>query len=249
MSVPSPDNSLPMSNSGPSSVVVTRRGSALELKLSRPDKANSYSQEMLAFLEEQIEQADRDPEIRVLVVTGTGDRVFCAGADRTEIATRDWKSVLNLTSARVFRRLRSSRCVTIAAINGAAVGGGLELALACDLRFAVPEAKFWLPEPELGLIPAAGGTELLPQIVGPTKAKEMILGGAVWDAQEALRIGLLNDVVSASEMPAQLAAWIERIEKRTADALRFAKQAIDESVRRNIGTNIELIMQASLVKG
>jgi enoyl-CoA hydratase len=203
---------------------------------------------MLTFLGAQIDEADRDHDVQVIVITGEGDRVFCAGADRDEIATRNWRSVLTLASARTFRRLRQSRCVTIAAINGAAVGGGLELALSCDLRLAVSEAKFWLPEPELGLIPAAGGTELLPQIVGPTKAKELILGGAVWDAPEALKFGLLNEIVPRGELPDRLQVWITRIEKRDSDALRFAKQAIDQSVQGNGGTGIELIMQANLVR-
>lgn len=231
------------------SVAVARQGVAVEIKLTRPESANAYTQGMLAFLEEQIDAADRDAEVRVIVITGAGDKVFCAGADRNEIATRDWRSVLTLTSARVFRRLRQSRCVTVAAINGSAVGGGLELALSCDLRLAAPQAKFWLPEPELGLIPAAGGTELLPQIVGPTKAKEMILGGAVWDAQEALKIGLLNEIVPAGDLPNRVQFWIDRIQKRDADALRFAKQAIDLSVQGNPATGIELVMQANLVRG
>lgn len=230
------------------SVVVSRKGAAVEIKLSRSERANAYTQAMLACLEEQIELADRDADVRVIVITGEGDRAFCAGADRDEIATRDWRSVLTLTSARVFRRLRASRCVTIAAINGAVVAGGLELALSCDLRLAVPQAKFSLPEPELGLIPAAGGTELLPRIVGPTKAKELILGGAVWDAPEALKIGLLNEIVPAGEMPDRLQLWIDRIQKRDVDALRFAKQAIDLAVDGQAITGIELIMQANLVR-
>lgn len=237
-----------MDNSGQQSIVVTRNGPAVNLKLSRPLRANSYTQDMLKFLEEQIEAADRDEGVRVIVVTGEGDKVFCAGADRTEIATRDWRSVLSLTSARVFRRLRDSRCVTVAAINGSAVGGGLELALSCDLRFAVPSAKFWLPEPELGLIPAAGGTELLPQIVGPAKAKEMILGGAVWDAAEAVRIGMLTEVVPAEELWNRMQVWMDRICLRNADALRLAKQSIDLTANGNSGTGMELIAQSLLVQ-
>lgn len=227
---------------------VSRDGSAMLLTLSRPERANAYTQEMLKSLEEQIELADADASLRVIVITGAGERAFCGGADRTEIATRDWHSVLNLTSARVFNRLRKSRCVTIAKINGSAVGGGLELALSCDLRLAATGAKFWLPEPELGLIPAAGGTELLPLIVGPARAKEMILGGAVWNATEALHFGLLTEVSPPEELGNRVNHWIDRIGMRNADALRFAKQAIDLAISGTVGTGQELIAQAALVQ-
>lgn len=230
-------------------VVARREGPALVLRISRPARANAYTQAMLAALADQVERADADRDVRVVVVTGEGGRVFCAGADRGEIATRDWRSVLTLASARAFRRLRTSRCVTIAAINGDAVGGGMELALSCDLRLAVEGARFWLPETELGLLPAAGGTALLPRLVGPLRAKEMILGGATWDAAEAFRAGLLTEVVPAGALEARVGAWTERIARRSADALALAKQAIDLGTPGQGDPAFELVAQSLLVRG
>lgn len=235
--------------SGPGAVEATREGYALVLRLVRPECANAYTQPMLASLVEHVERADADPEVRVVVVTGAGSRVFCAGADRGELASRDWRSVLTLASARAFRRLRQSRCVTLAAINGDAVGGGLELALACDLRLAVEGARFWLPETELGLLPAAGATALLPRLVGPLRAREMILAGAAWDAAEAFRNGLLSEVVPAEALFDRVRAWVGRIAGRDADAVALAKQAMDLGSPGPGEPAFELVAQSLLVRG
>lgn len=202
---------------------------------------------MLSAILQHVEAAEHDLDVRVLVFTGAGDRTFCAGADRDELAARDWQSALTLFSAEVFRRIERSRCVTIAAINGAAVGGGFELALACDLRLAVTTARFWLPEPELGLLPAAGGTERLPRLVGVAKAKELILGGASWDAAEALRLGLVSEITVSAELMDRVHAWCERIVRRDPLALQLAKRAIDHSHIGAIETDFALVAQALLI--
>lgn len=233
-------------DTSPSFVVASRRGAALVIELRRPSHANAYTQAMLGEIARYIDAADADASVRAIVVTGAGDSVFCAGADRDEIATRDWRSVLTLESARVFGRLRRSRTVTIAAINGSAVGGGFELALACDLRFAVEHAQFWLPEPELGLLPAAGATTLLPHLVGPLRAKELILGGAVWTAADAMQAGVLTEVVADGQLFERVNAWIARIERRDPDATRLAKQAIDLGVPSETG--FDLVAQSLLVQ-
>ena len=228
-------------------VVVARRGPALCLQLARPEKSNAYTQPMLRAIAHHLVTADGDPDVRAIVFTGAGDRSFCAGADRDELATRDWQSALTLLAADVFARIESCRCVTIAAINGAAVGGGLELALACDLRLTVPSAKFWLPEPELGLIPAAGGTVRLPRIVGLAKAKELILGGAVWDAAEAVRNGLVTEVVPANELHSRVDIWCERIARRDPLALQLAKQALVIG-SRSADSGFDRLAQALLIQ-
>lgn len=239
---------LPDTDDGTSDVLIRREGAIVTVQLDRPQCANAYTAAMLQRIGQAVEEADADDAVRIIVVTGSGDRAFCAGADRGELALRNWKSVLQLRSSRVFGRLRKSRCVTIAAINGAAVGGGLELTLACDLRIAAEAAQFWLPEPELGLIPAAGGTELLPQIVGPGRAKELILGGAVWNAAEAFRAGLLNDVAAAGDLNDRVRRMCDVILRRDATALQLAKQAIDLSAGGQAGTGIELVAQSLLVR-
>jgi enoyl-CoA hydratase len=205
---------------------VTDDGPVRTLRLDRPARANAYTTELLDALDDAVATAQRTMAVRVLVITGTGERAFCAGADRDELATRDWRDVLHLRSAEVFGRLRTCRPVTIAAINGAAVGGGLELALACDVRVAADHARFWLPEPEFGLIPAAGGTALLSSIVGPTRARAMILGGAQWSAAEAAAAGLLTAVAPRGGLGDELRLWLDRILARDADALAVAKLAL-----------------------
>lgn len=229
-------------------VVLDRRGSALWIQLDRPQKANAYTQPMLTALEAAIVAADEDATLRVIVITGRGDRAFCAGADRAELAARDWQDVLALAATRVFARLHASRCVTIAGLNGAAVGGGLELALACDLRLAAPHARFWLPEPLLGLIPAAGATVLLPALVGPTRAKELVLAGAEWDAQEAFRYGLVNEVAAEGLLGERLEAWCERITRRDPHALQLAKRALDVEAGAAGGREYALLAQALLTR-
>jgi len=245
--VEKPSDASPLEQAACRQVLCRRQGTAAVLQLNRPERANSYNQDMLVALEREIDACDADPAVRTVVITGAGERSFCAGADRKELSERDWQSVLKLTSARVFRRIRQSRCVTIAAINGAAVAGGLELALACDLRFAVDSARFWLPEPELGLVPAAGGLDLLPRLVGPLRAKEMILGGAQWNADEALRYGLLTEVVPPGQLFERIQPWIDRIALRSPEAVQFSKQAIELASNGQPGTAYDLLAQALLV--
>lgn len=210
-------------------VLVERDGPALWVRLDRTEKANAYTRGMLDALEQAVRQAEANPDIRVLVFTGSGDRVFCAGADRDELEARSWRSVLSLRSAAVFRLIRESPLVSMAAINGAAVGGGLELALACDLRVAAEGARLWLPEPEFGLLPAAGALTLLPGLVGQGRARELILGGARWTAQEAQAAGLVNQVVALGELRSTVAGWVERVARRDPDALHLAKVALAEA--------------------
>lgn len=201
-------------------------GAVRTLILERPTRANAYTVAMLDQLAQLLDEAEQTRAVRALVITGAGDRTFCAGADRAELAHRSWRDVLHLKSAAVFARLRSSRLVTIAAINGVAVGGGMELALACDLRVAVPHARFWLPEPAAGLLPAAGGTALLAATVGRTHARAVILGGAEWDADTAERVGFLTAVARDGTLREAVRAWTDRILDRHPDALQVAKLAL-----------------------
>jgi enoyl-CoA hydratase len=203
-----------------------RSGAAAWLQLDRPEKSNAYTQSMLNELLVAVDEADEDPAVRVVVLTGRGARAFCAGADRRELTQRTVEDVLNLKSARVFQRLADCRKVTLAAINGGAIAGGLELALACDIRVAVRTATFALPEPELGLIPAAGGTFRLAEVVGLAAAREVILGGAVWTADEAWRRGLLSAVTEDDGLHDEVEQWVQRAARRDPVAVMLAKRAL-----------------------
>lgn len=223
-----------------------REGPAGYVELHRPEKANAYTQPMLEALAAAVGQMAVAPEIRLVVVCAAGERAFSAGADFTELSARDWREALSLRSAEVFTFISRAPCVTLAAVGGAAAGGGLELALACDFRIAAQGARFWFPEPELGLIPAAGGTQRLAQVVGKSRAKELILGGLVWDAAEALRAGLVSEVTTAEELLPRAQQWAERIAKRNPAALRLAKQAIDIDDQGAAGHAFERAAQALL---
>lgn len=215
------------------------------IELARPERGNAYTQPMLRRFQQAIHEFSLFPDIAVIVVTASGPS-FSGGADKHELAGRGWNDALRLLSAEVFQQLANCPRVTIAAINGPAVGGGFELALACDLRLAASTARFWLPEPDLGLIPAAGGTFRLTQIVGPARAKELILAGREWDADEAYRAGLVSSVVPPGELRIVTQRWVERIVLRSLAALELAKQGINLAAGGQFGPTYERTAQALL---
>lgn len=216
------------------------------IELNRPEKANAYNQAVLTELESALEEMTADRDIAVLVFSGAGGRSFCAGADLDEMQTKDYSAALNLKSAKVFASIASCPKVTMAAINGAAVAGGLELALACDIRICSDNARFFFPETKHGLIPAAGGTRRLPQVVGIARAKELILGGRVWHAEEARSIGLVSEVVSPDELLPRAQQWGEEIGQRNHLALQLAKKVIDFETSYNIESSYESVAEALL---
>jgi methylglutaconyl-CoA hydratase len=180
-------------------VKVERRGRAAILTLDRPERRNALSRDTLLALGRLGRELAADPEVRAIVLTGAGDKAFCAGADLKErqgFSDDDVRAQVGLYRTELAALDRSPKPV-VAALNGVAFGGGLELALVCDLRVAVPEAKVGLPETTLGIIPGAGGTQRLPRIIGEARAKEMILLGRPLSAQEALAWGLVNRVSPA----------------------------------------------------
>ncbi|WP_448382533.1 enoyl-CoA hydratase/isomerase family protein [Desulfosoma sp.] len=227
-------------------VLLDQRDAVAYVQLDRAFKANSYTREMLDHVEAALREAAGDDGVRVVVITGSGERAFCAGADRGELNQRGPLDALDLRSAQVFRFLAALPKVTMAAINGAAVGGGLELALACDLRLAASTASFSMPETSLGIIPAAGGTFRLPAVVGLGAAKELILGGAVWNAARAHAMGLVHAVTDPNTLMDTVHEWALKVAARCPVALRLAKAALDAHTEGQRASLCEALAQALL---
>lgn len=175
-----------------------RTGSVAVVTIDHPERRNALSQAMRTALAEAMRAADDDAEVRAIVLTGAGDRAFAAGGDVAELARRTLEEQRRvMEDGSVFGAVARVRAPIVAAINGLCLGGGLELALACDLRIAAPHARFGQPEVALGIIPGGGGTQLLPRVVGLGQALRLVLTGEIVDAAEALRIGLVHEVVPA----------------------------------------------------
>jgi enoyl-CoA hydratase/carnithine racemase len=228
-------------SSSDSPLGVRRENGALILTIQREERMNALSVATVEAFGAAFRQ-HLTPEDRAVVITGAGSRAFCAGADLKE--RRDMS--LDEVRAQLVRYrtdlgwLATSPVPTIAAINGAALGGGLELALLCDRRVAAPNATFALPETSLGIIPAAGGTQLLPRVVGAAKARELILLGTRIDAAEAHRIGLVHRV-SAEGTPvlADALRWIEPITRGAPLAQHAALRALRAADRLNLDAGLE----------
>jgi enoyl-CoA hydratase len=209
-----------------------QRGAVLVATINRPAKGNALSRAVIAALDELAADvldacsADRADGPRALVLTGAGDRAFSAGADITELDGVGGEAARQqmLRGQEVFSRLESLPVVVVAAINGVAFGGGLELAMAADVRFAAPSARLGQPEITLANLPGWGGTQRLPRLVGRGRATEMILTGDPVDADRALAIGLVEHVVDDPLTAA--VEFASRIAERSPTAVRGAKQAI-----------------------
>ncbi|HUT99418.1 MAG TPA: enoyl-CoA hydratase-related protein [bacterium] len=200
-----------------------------ELVIDRP-KMNALNRELLVELSECLDGLD-DERLSALIVTGAG-RAFVAGADISAMSgmTKKEAEQFSLLGQGVFSKLEALPCVTIAAVNGFALGGGCELALACDLRIASREAQMGQPEVKLGLIPGFGGTQRLARLVGPAKAKEMILLGGNYTAEDCLKMGLVNAVVPAEELLPQAREWAFAAAARGPVSVAAAKRAIHSGV-------------------
>ena len=211
-----------------SELVVVEPGPVTTIRLQNPP-LNLVTVELTGALDSTLADIEADSEVRCVIVTGTGERAFCAGSDVKEFESlhgRVGEGKLLLEKA-VYRRLARLPIPTIAAIQGDALGGGLELALCCDLRVADELAKLGLPEVRLGVMPGSGGTQRLPRIVGPARAKEMILLGELIDADQAAAIGLVNRVAPAGTAMEIARAMADTIASRGPVAVREAKRMID----------------------
>ncbi|WP_147803055.1 enoyl-CoA hydratase-related protein [Alkalicoccus halolimnae] len=203
------------------------------LTLDRPEAANALSRQLLAEAGTVLQNWRENSEIKAVVITGSGEKVFCAGADLKERAEMKQEEVWEAVQAiRSFvETVYSMPQPVICSLNGSAIGGGLELALACDFRIAQEGAVFALAETGLGIIPGAGGTQRLPRLIGEQRAKEMILAGRKYDACEAEKAGLLLKTVPAGQLQKEASSLAEAVASRAPLANKYAKAAVNKGLQ------------------
>ncbi|KAI3756564.1 hypothetical protein L1987_56385 [Smallanthus sonchifolius] len=210
----------------------------IQINMDRPEAKNALGKDMLRGLMNSFEAISTDPAANVLMICSSVSRVFCAGADLKERLTMDVSEVRDTVNSlrSTFSFLEALQIPTIAVIEGAALGGGLEMALSCDLRICGEDAKLALPETGLAVIPGAGGTQRLPRLVGKSIAKELIFTGRKISARDALSIGLVNYCVPTGEAYSKALEVARDINQKGPVAIRMAKRAINEGLEVNMTT-------------
>ena len=220
---------------GYETILVERRDRVAIITINRPEKRNALNIQTRAEGAAALDELRADDSIRVVVFTGAGDKAFIAGADIAEFANRTALTQRQVMMERsLFNAIDSFPKPIIAMVNGYCLGGGCEIALACDIRIASDRASFGQPEINLGIIPGGGGTQRLTKLVGEGKAMEMILSGAIVDAQSALSMGLVNHVVAADQLETRTMEIANRIAEKSPIALRLAKEAVKLASRSNL---------------
>lgn len=216
------------------------------ITFNRPKAMNALNQALLAELSRALDEIAADDGVRVLVLTGAGEKAFVAGADITELATFTALQAKVFSSAghAIIAKLQELPIAVMAAVNGFALGGGSEIALACDFIYAAENAKFGLPEINLGLIPGFGGTQRLPRLVGANRAKELIFTGKMISAAEAAQIGLVNKVVPASGLMDEVLKTARDIAAKGRVSLRAVKQAINRGLNTDLATGCAIEVDA-----
>lgn len=228
-----------------------RDGVAL-ITLNRPERMNTLGGSMKDDLRHAfLERARNDTTVRAVVITGSGDRAFCAGADIKERANSQLPlpeyHLKQKATHELFRAIETFEKPVIAAINGVALGGGLEIALCADIRIAASSAKLGLPEAKIGALPAAGGTQRLPRLVGVAWAKQLMFTCEHITAEKALQIGLVNEVTAPEQLLPTAFAMAARIAAHAPLSLRFIKQAIDLGLQTGIEAGLEYERYAAAI--
>lgn len=199
--------------------------------MNRQKALNALSTDLLLELEDCIKRAEKNDQVVAIVITGSGDKTFSVSADVQEfkgMSTSEVKKYITLGKT-VMREIRNSTKPVIALVNGVALGGDCELARACDIQIAAEHAKFGQPEVKLGIIPSWGGTQMLPQLIGFGKAKELIFTGDTIDAQEAKRLGLIDEIASKSELWGTSSKLTSKIKESSPIAVKNAKLAVNKA--------------------
>lgn len=203
---------------------------------------NALSRQIMDELDRALEELVPNSDVQAVIITGAGDKAFVAGADIQQFLSLTEETGYDLvrTGQKIFNKIEALQLPVIAAINGFALGGGCELAMACDIRIAGENAKLGQPEVNLGIIPGYGGTQRLPRLVGAGKAKELIFTGDVIDAREAYRIGLVDILVPTGEALACAMTTAAKIQEKGPLAVRAAKKAVNLGLDRPIEDALEL---------
>lgn len=217
-------------------VIFNKEAAIANLYINRPKALNALNKDTLEEIQQVVFEVQIDPEIQVLIISGTGEKAFVAGADiayMQNLSAVEGRAFGALGQA-VFRSIETMEKPVIAAVNGFALGGGCELAMCCDFRIASPNALFGQPEVGLGITPGFGGTQRLPRLVGEGMAKQLIYTAANIDANEAFRIGLVNQIVPAENLIDYVFTLAQTIIRNAPQAVRYTKLAINEGMQTDI---------------
>ena len=213
-------------------LIITITDQVAQITINRPKAMNSLNTATLTELSAMLDELEKQPEVKVIIITGAGDRAFVAGGDiallrtLTPMQARD----VSVMVAKLFQQIETSPCVVIAAINGYALGGGCELALACDLRLAAERAQLGQPEVNLGIIPGWGGTQRLSRLIGSSRAKELMFTGELITAQRALEIGLVDHVYPDDQLLSSARELAQTIASKPQTAIRMIKTAVNNGL-------------------
>ena len=233
-------------------IIYEKRGALATITLNRPQVLNRYNVQMRDDMYQVLSAVHDDPDVRVVILKGAGERAFCVGADLSEFGTAPSPIIARQVrwERDVWGLFQSLPQVLIAALHGYVLGSGVEMACCCDIRLASPDAIFGLPEVALGMIPAAGGTQTLPRVVGRGNAMWMLLTTERIDAQEAFRIGLVTRVVPREELYPAAEALAERLLSYEERALKYTKEAAARGMDLAMDEGLALERRlASLVRG
>jgi enoyl-CoA hydratase len=220
---------------GYETIILEKKERVATVTLNRPPM-NPLNRLMYEELMQAAGELDADPEVKVVVVTGAGDKAFAAGLDVKEVEGRSLPEIMDFSacSREASERVAAIEKPVIAAINGLALGGALELALCCDLRIASEKARLGQPEINLGIIPGGGATQRLPRLIGAARAKELFFTGDAIDAKMALQLGLVSKVVPADQLMQEVMALATAIAAKPAVALKMVKRAVDHGLNMDL---------------
>jgi enoyl-CoA hydratase len=209
--------------------------------LNRPP-FNPLNRQLFSELSLLMDRLELDHDVKVVIITGKGDRAFAAGADIHDMMHLNGMEILEMCqiSRSAFSKIERLSKPVIAAVNGLALGGGCELAMACDFRICSENTKFGLPEINLGIIPGGGGTQRLQRIIGQSKAKELLFFGEMIDAERAFEIGLANRVVAIDELMRSAKEWAKKLAEKPVVAMRMVKRSVNAGANVDLDTALDL---------